>query len=67
MAGRIRQLIDEIIRERAGTNEVITKITKTRLLLKGIDSDIFTAESDDDPVIIARLEEYAKLYGSPSG
>ena len=60
MAGRIRQIIDEIIKQRARNDEVLAKIIKTRLILNGVNSDNFTSESTDDPAIITKLEMLAK-------
>ncbi|HTP66632.1 MAG TPA: hypothetical protein VMJ66_14665 [Geobacteraceae bacterium] len=56
MAGRIRQLIDETISQQAGENDIMAQIIRTKLLLKGIDSEKYTVESEDDPTIIAKLE-----------
>ncbi len=64
MAGIIRQLIDEILKERAGEDELMIKLLKTKLILNGIDSDKFTHDSADDIEIIAKLEEYARQISS---
>ena len=60
MAGKIRQMIDTVINQRAKDNEMLAGIIKTKLLLKGIDSNKFTPQSADDPAIISRLEALLK-------
>jgi hypothetical protein len=56
MAGRIREMIDTIIGHRAKDNPMLAGVIKTKLVLKGIDPNRFNRHSDDDPVIIAKLE-----------
>lgn len=56
MAGKIRQMIDTIIDQRAKGNLMLATVIKTKLMLKGIDPNRFTAQSDDDPAVIAKLE-----------
>jgi hypothetical protein len=56
MAGRIREMIDTIIGHRAQDNPMLAGVIKTKLVLKGIDPNKFNRHSDDDPVIIAKLE-----------
>jgi hypothetical protein len=56
MAGKIKQMIDSIINQRAKDNTMLVGVIRTKLMLKGIDPGKFTASSDDDPVIIAKLE-----------
>ncbi len=60
MAGKIRQMIDTVVNQRAQNNEVLAGIIKTKLLLKGIDTNKFTAQSEDDPVIISKLQTLLK-------
>jgi len=35
---------------------MLAKVVKTKLILKGINPALFTDQSDDDPVIIKKLE-----------
>lgn len=56
MAGKIKQMIDTIISQRAKDIPMLAGVIKTKLILKGIDPNKFTFLSDDDPVIIAKLE-----------
>ncbi len=60
MAGKIKQMIDSIISQRSKDNPMLVGVIKSKLMLKGIDPNKFTATSDDDPAIIAKLETVMK-------
>ncbi len=60
MAGKIKQMIDTIIAQRAKDNPMLAGFIKTKLMLKGIDPNKFTPQSDDDPAILAKLDVVAK-------
>jgi hypothetical protein len=60
MAGKIKQMIDTIIAQRAKDNPMLAGVIKTKLMLKGIDPNKFTPQSDDDPAILAKLDVVAK-------
>ncbi len=62
MAGRIKQMIDAFIRQRAQGNTVLEGVVKIKLILKGIDPKMYAPESEDDPAIIAKLEELMKEF-----
>lgn len=55
MAGQIKNMIDNIIEQRAQGNKVLEGVVKMKLILKGIDPKLYTSMSDDDPAIIAKL------------
>jgi len=57
MAGKIRQMIDTIIIQRAKDNPMLERVIKTKLILKGINPNKYTLQSDDDPVILDKLEK----------
>ena len=57
MAGKIRQMIDSIITQRAKDNPMLDRVIKTKLILKGINPNKYTIQSDDDPVVLAKLEK----------
>jgi hypothetical protein len=59
MAGQVHQLIEQIITQRSKGNAALAATTRTKLLLKGIDPDKFTAMSADDPTIVARVRQVA--------
>jgi hypothetical protein len=60
MAGKIKQMIDTLITLRAKDNTMLVGIIKTKLMLKGIDPNRYTAQSLDDPTVIAKLEAILK-------
>lgn len=57
MAGKIKQLIDSIIEQRAKDNPMLERVIKTKLILKGINPTKYTLQSDDDPVVLGKLEK----------
>lgn len=59
MAGKIKQMIDEIIKHQSQGNSAMAHFAKTKLTLKGINPDRYDASSEDDPRIIAKLNELA--------
>jgi hypothetical protein len=63
MAGKIKRQIDEIILTVAKNNQTIINITKTKLVLKGINPDKFNDQSADDPVILDKLKLIAIEFG----
>lgn len=59
MAGKIKQLIDSIIMQRTNGNPALATSVKAKLIMKGINPDKFTAQSDDDPAVIDKLHKLA--------
>ncbi|HOP40437.1 MAG TPA: hypothetical protein PLI53_05290 [Geobacteraceae bacterium] len=57
MAGKIRQMIDSVINQRAKDNPMLERVIKTKLILKGINPNKYTLQSEDDPLIIGKLEK----------
>ncbi|MHC1697251.1 MAG: hypothetical protein AB9919_04120 [Geobacteraceae bacterium] len=57
MAGKIRQMIDSIINQRAKDNPMLERVIKTKLILKGINPNKYTLQSEDDPVVLGKLEK----------
>lgn len=57
MAGKIKLLIDNMIELRSQGNPSLESTSRTKLLLKGIDSHKYTSSSDDDPEVIAKIIE----------
>jgi hypothetical protein len=60
MTGKIRLLIDNLIEERAHGNPSLESTTRTKLLLKGIDSSKFSSSSDDNSEIIEKIKQIAR-------
>ena len=56
-------MIDTIIEKRANGNQTIVNTTRAKLRLKGISPDNYTLTSEDDPVIIEKLNSLAKELG----
>lgn len=63
MAGRIKQMIDAIVEQRCKGNEALKPLTRSKLVLKGIYPEKYTNMSDDDSVIIEKLEKLASELG----
>jgi hypothetical protein len=59
MAGQVHTMIERIVAQRAQGNATLAATTRTRLALKGFDSDRFSTTSADDPALVARLREVA--------
>jgi hypothetical protein len=63
MAGKIKQMLDKIIEKRSNGNAALVKVTKTKLVIKGINPDNFTAQSPDDPQIMLKVRQVASELG----
>jgi hypothetical protein len=70
MAGKIRQMIDSVIAQRAMGNPMLEKIIKTKLILKGVNPNKYTLQSDDDPLVLEKIErmltELGQLSSAPA-
>lgn len=62
MAGKIKFMIDKIINERSKGNATIAITTKTKMVLKGVNPDKWTATSEDDPGVIGKLDQIAREF-----
>ena len=60
MAGKIKQMIDQIIAQQSKGNPTVANLVKTKLILKGINPDKYTGTSDDDESILTKLQSLAK-------
>jgi hypothetical protein len=63
VAGKIKQTIEKIIEQRSKGNQTIRNTTEVKLILKGINPDKFTADSPDNPEILAKLQQIASEMG----
>ncbi len=61
--GTIKQMIDRIILLRSCGNSAIAVTVKTKIILKGINPDKYTSQTDDDPQIIRKLQDLADEFG----
>jgi hypothetical protein len=66
MAGKIRQMIDSVIAQRAMGNPMLEKIIKTKLILKGVNPNKYTLDSEDDPLILEKIEKMITELGPVS-
>ncbi len=55
MPGKIKFMLEEIIRQRAAANPLFASTTRTKLILKGFDPAKFSSTAADDPAIVARV------------
>jgi hypothetical protein len=63
MAGKIKKVIDQIIKERAKGNIILTSTTRTKIILKGIVPEKFSERSPDDPEVLAKLKDIGRELG----
>ncbi|HEX2980344.1 MAG TPA: hypothetical protein VHO48_08780 [Anaerolineaceae bacterium] len=63
MAGKIKEMIDVIVADRAKGNATIALTTRTKVMLKGVNPDLYTEASPDDPVIIAKVRRIGEDFG----
>ena len=63
MAGKIKEMIDFVLKQRAAGNPTLEKIIKTKMILKGINPSKFTPESEDDPAILQQVEGMSMELG----
>jgi hypothetical protein len=59
MTGKIRCMLDAINRKEKD-NPLMKNVIKAKLVLKGIDLNRLNAQSDNDPVLIAKFESLLK-------
>ena len=62
MAGKIKEMIDALVSQRAQGNSVLEGVVKIKLILKGIDPKNYSPDSPDDPAIITKLEELMREF-----
>jgi hypothetical protein len=63
MPGKIKQMIDTIIEQRAKGSHIIASTIKIKLILKGINPDKYTSESPDNIDVIKKLDKLAEELG----
>ena len=64
MAGRAHKLIHELLVVRTDNNPAMARFLRIHLICKGIHPDKLDARSEDDPEVVAMLEE---MLREPSG
>jgi hypothetical protein len=63
MAGSIKRMLDKIVAKKSNGNITLQNLTKTKLILKGLNPDKFTITSADDPAIIEKIKMVALEMG----
>ncbi len=63
MSGKIKKAIDEIIEQRSNGNPTLASTTKTKLILKGVNPDLYKEDSPDEQVVIAKIRQIATDFG----
>lgn len=63
MAGKVYSMIQQVITQKSKGNTVIANSVRTKMYLKGIAVDKYTATSPDDAAIIQKVREVAKEFG----
>lgn len=62
MSGKIKKLLDDIIRERGKGNSAIEEMTKAKLILKGLNPNNFNQFSEDDATILEKVYSIAEQF-----
>ena len=59
MAGKIKKMLDQIVEVRSQGDRTLVLSTRTKLILKGLNPDTFSATSPDDPVVMVKVRKAA--------
>lgn len=63
MAGQVQRMIQTVITQKSKGNTIIANSIRTKLYLKGVAVDKYTAVSPDDPAVMQKVREIAKEFG----
>ncbi len=63
MAGKIKVMIEQLIQVRTKGNPHMVAPLKIKLIIKGIDPDLYNEMSEDNPIVMQRLQSLAKTMG----
>lgn len=63
MAGKVKALIDRLIELRTKGDKGLVAPLKIKLIMKGVDPDLFDANSSDDAAVIQRVTKIAREMG----
>lgn len=61
--GRTKLIIDSIIAQRSGGDPAVAKMIRTKFMLKGVNPDVFSLDTPDDPNLVKRLTDLAVKLG----
>lgn len=67
MAGKVKSLIEKLIELRTRGEHGLVAPLKIKLIMKGVDPDLYDASSPDNPVVIQRILTIAKEMGYDLG
>ncbi len=67
MAGRIKFLIERLIELRTKGDRGLVAPLKIKLIMKGVDPDMYDASTPDNPLVIQRVLSIAKEMGYDLG
>jgi hypothetical protein len=60
MAGQIHQKIQKLIVEGGKSDPMTISFIRTKLMLKGVDPDKYSPNSDDIPEVLAIIERFSQ-------
>jgi hypothetical protein len=63
MPGQVKRIIDRILEQRGKGSPTLVLTTKTKLILKGLNPDKFTASSPDDDALVLKVRSIAAELG----
>ena len=63
MPGKIKAAIDQIIAQRSQSNPNLVAPLKIKLIMKGIDPDLWHESSPDDAMMFMRVQNAARDMG----
>ncbi len=63
MAGQVKRLIDQLIALRTKGDRALVAPMKIKLIMKGVDPDLFEETTPDNPAIVQRVLTIAKEMG----
>lgn len=62
MKGEAKKLIELIVEKRAKGDPFLISITRTKLILKGVNPKRYTEDTDDDLTVISKLKDIAREF-----
>lgn len=60
MAGKIKYMINKIVEQNAKGDKTIESTTKTKLILRGINPNLYHDNTEDDQIVIEKLKKFAQ-------
>lgn len=67
MAGEVKRLIDQLIVLRTRGERGLVAPLKIKLIMKGVDPDLYDDSSPDNPMIVERVKSIAREMGFELG